>query len=167
MVNSNGIHVDPSRIEAVKNWKSSVKDKILAALCEVSKVENVAAEMLRGMDQLIKRKEDGDGHFTSVSGKHYKSIGTAYDIGAPWGAIGLPLVLELSQKSIRNFAKKSTTTMSSTEAEYISAAEAPMEAVKMWNFIDGLGGVMPSNKRPMEKLCDNEQALAIASVPEF
>ncbi|GKE20674.1 hypothetical protein Tco_1432186 [Tanacetum coccineum] len=32
----------------------------------------------------------------------------------------------------------------------------------MRKFIDGLGGVMPSNKRPMEMLCDNEPALAIA-----
>ncbi|GKB58025.1 hypothetical protein Tco_0914211, partial [Tanacetum coccineum] len=38
-----------------------------------------------------------------------------------------------------------------------------MEAVRMRKFIDGLGGVMPSNKGPMEMLCDNEQALAIAS----
>nr|GEU91579.1 hypothetical protein [Tanacetum cinerariifolium] len=38
-----------------------------------------------------------------------------------------------------------------------------MEAVWMRKFIDGLGGVMPSNKRPMEMLCDNEPALAIAS----
>ncbi|GKA53218.1 retrovirus-related pol polyprotein from transposon TNT 1-94 [Tanacetum coccineum] len=74
VVNNNGIHVDPSKIEAVKNWKvsktpsgirsfldwqSSVKDKILAAPGKVSKVENVTAEMLRGMDQLIERKEDG------------------------------------------------------------------------------------------------------------
>ncbi|GKC64651.1 retrotransposon protein, putative, ty1-copia subclass [Tanacetum coccineum] len=44
-------------------------------------------------------------------------------------------------------AKQSTTSMSSIESEYI----------------DGLGGVMPSNKRPMEMLCDNEPALAIAS----
>ncbi|GJU48748.1 zinc finger, CCHC-type containing protein [Tanacetum coccineum] len=47
-------------------------------------------------------------------------------------------------------AKQSTTDMSSTEAEYIAAAEALMIAVWMRKFIDGLGGVMPSNKRPME-----------------
>ncbi|GKC92718.1 retrotransposon protein, putative, ty1-copia subclass [Tanacetum coccineum] len=34
-------------------------------------------------------------------------------------------------------------------------------------IIDGLGGVMPSNKRPMEMLCDNESALAISSDPEI
>ncbi|GKA32824.1 hypothetical protein Tco_0719191 [Tanacetum coccineum] len=53
--------------------------------------------------------------------------------------------------------------MYSTEAKYIATAEASMEAVWMKKFIDGLGGVMQSNKRPMEMLCDNESALAIAS----
>ncbi|GJZ72487.1 retrotransposon protein, putative, ty1-copia subclass [Tanacetum coccineum] len=47
-------------------------------------------------------------------------------------------------------AKQSTTAMSFIEAEYIVAAEASMEAVWMKKFIDGLGGVMPSNKRNME-----------------
>ncbi|GJX75180.1 hypothetical protein Tco_0313775 [Tanacetum coccineum] len=61
-------------------------------------------------------------------------------------------------------AKQSTTPMSSTEVEYIDAAEASMEAVWMRKFIDGLGGVMPSNKRPLEMLCDNEPALAIPKV---
>ncbi|GKE53494.1 retrotransposon protein, putative, ty1-copia subclass [Tanacetum coccineum] len=58
-------------------------------------------------------------------------------------------------------AKQSTAAMSSTEAEYIAIAEASMEAVWMRKFIDGLGGVIPSNKRPMEMLRDNEPALAI------
>ncbi|GJR32892.1 hypothetical protein Tco_1109124 [Tanacetum coccineum] len=62
-------------------------------------------------------------------------------------------------------AKQSTIVMSSTEAEYIATAEASMEAVWMRKFIDGLGGVMSSNKRPIEMLCDNEPALAIASDP--
>ncbi|GKD85275.1 hypothetical protein Tco_1356429 [Tanacetum coccineum] len=38
-----------------------------------------------------------------------------------------------------------------------------MEAVSMRKFIDGLGDVMPSNKRPMKMLCDNEHAIAIAA----
>ncbi|GJY89142.1 retrovirus-related pol polyprotein from transposon TNT 1-94 [Tanacetum coccineum] len=46
--------------------------------------------------------------------------------------------------------KQSTTAMSSTEAEYIFATEASMEAVWMRKFIDGLGGVVSSNKRPMK-----------------
>ncbi|GJS56352.1 retrotransposon protein, putative, ty1-copia subclass [Tanacetum coccineum] len=61
--------------------------------------------------------------------------------------------------------KQSTTAMSSTEAEYIVAAKASMEAVWMRKFIDGLGGVMLSIKRPMEMLCDNEPAIAIANDP--
>ncbi|GJY67996.1 putative RNA-directed DNA polymerase [Tanacetum coccineum] len=43
----------------MQRGKSSVKDKILAAPCEASKVENATAEMLRGLDQLMERKEDG------------------------------------------------------------------------------------------------------------
>nr|GEW40223.1 hypothetical protein [Tanacetum cinerariifolium] len=39
------------------------------------------------------------------------------------------------------------------KAGYIVAVEALMEAVWMRKFIDGLGGFMPSNKRPMEMLC--------------
>ncbi|GJU13466.1 retrotransposon protein, putative, ty1-copia subclass [Tanacetum coccineum] len=64
-------------------------------------------------------------------------------------------------------AKQSTTAMSSTEAEYVVAAEASMEAVWMRKLIDGLGDVMSLNKRPMEMLCDNEPALAIASDPRI
>ncbi|GJU85616.1 putative reverse transcriptase domain-containing protein [Tanacetum coccineum] len=40
------------------NIQSSVKDKILAAQGEVSKVENAPAEMLRSLDQQMERKED-------------------------------------------------------------------------------------------------------------
>nr|GEX88161.1 hypothetical protein [Tanacetum cinerariifolium] len=62
-------------------------------------------------------------------------------------------------------AKQSTTDMSSTEAEYITATEASMKAVWIRKFIDGLGGVMPSNKRPIDMLCDNEPTIAIADDP--
>ncbi|GKE19841.1 hypothetical protein Tco_1431353, partial [Tanacetum coccineum] len=44
-------------------------------------------------------------------------------------------------------------------------SKASMEAVWMRKFIDGLGGVVPSNKRPMKMLCDNEPAIAIANDP--
>nr|GEW66722.1 retrotransposon protein, putative, Ty1-copia subclass [Tanacetum cinerariifolium] len=63
--------------------------------------------------------------------------------------------------------KQSTIVMSSTEAEYIAVVEASIEAVWMRKFIDGLGDVMPSNKRPMEMLCDNKHAIAIANVPKI
>ncbi|GJX20537.1 retrotransposon protein, putative, ty1-copia subclass [Tanacetum coccineum] len=71
------------------------------------------------------------------------------------------------EDELKKSANQSTTAMSSTEAEYIVAAEASIEAVLMRKFIDGLGGVMPSNNMPMEMLCDNEPALAIASDPKI
>ncbi|GKA88761.1 retrotransposon protein, putative, ty1-copia subclass [Tanacetum coccineum] len=51
------------------------------------------------------------------------------------------------------------------KVEYIDAAEASMEVVWMKKFINGLGDVMPSNKRPMEMLCDNAPAITIAMIP--
>ncbi|GKC32897.1 putative reverse transcriptase domain-containing protein, partial [Tanacetum coccineum] len=50
----------------MQRGKSSVKDKILAAPGEASKVENATAKMMRGLDQLMERKEDG-GHGVPVS----------------------------------------------------------------------------------------------------
>ncbi|GJV70227.1 hypothetical protein Tco_1485736, partial [Tanacetum coccineum] len=95
VVNSEGIHVDPSKTEAVKNWKppktltdirkanvvadalsrkewmkprraqamsmtihSSIKDGILKAQSEASKVINTPAERLRGFEKQLERKED-------------------------------------------------------------------------------------------------------------
>nr|GFA62018.1 hypothetical protein [Tanacetum cinerariifolium] len=57
---------------------------------------------------------------------------------------------------IQKSTKQSTDAVSSIEAEYIVAAKASLEAVWIRKFIDGLGDVMPSNKRPMEMLCDND-----------
>ncbi|GJV47942.1 putative reverse transcriptase domain-containing protein [Tanacetum coccineum] len=39
--------------------QSGVKDKILVVQSEASKVENVPAEMLHGLDQQMEKKEDG------------------------------------------------------------------------------------------------------------
>ncbi|GJU58343.1 retrotransposon protein, putative, ty1-copia subclass [Tanacetum coccineum] len=50
---------------------------------------------------------------------------------------------------------------------YIVAAEASMEDVWMMKFIDGLGDVMPSNKRPMKMLCDNAPAIAVTNDPKI
>ncbi|GKF30374.1 hypothetical protein Tco_0100172, partial [Tanacetum coccineum] len=58
--------------------------------------------------------------------------------------------------------KPSTIVVSSTESKYIVVVEASMEAVWMWKFINGLGNVMPTNKRPMKMLCDNTVSIAIA-----
>ncbi|GJR55152.1 putative reverse transcriptase domain-containing protein [Tanacetum coccineum] len=56
--------------------KSSVKDKILAAPSKVSKVENATAEMLRGLDQLMERKEDGVDRLTKST--HFLAIREDY-----------------------------------------------------------------------------------------
>ncbi|GJU28124.1 retrotransposon protein, putative, ty1-copia subclass [Tanacetum coccineum] len=60
--------------------------------------------------------------------------------------------------------KQSTTTMSSTEAEYIAAVEASMEVIWMRKFIDGLGGVVPSNKRLIEMLLIQEREIVLKEV---
>ncbi|GKD46650.1 hypothetical protein Tco_1271295 [Tanacetum coccineum] len=52
-----------------------------------------------------------------------------------------------------------------TEAEYIAAAKASMEAVWIRKYIDGHGDVMLWNKRPIDMICDNEPAIAIATDP--
>ncbi|GKA37022.1 hypothetical protein Tco_0723587 [Tanacetum coccineum] len=49
------------------------------------------------------------------------------------------------------------------EVEYIAAGEASMEAIQMRKFIDGLRNVVPTNKRPLEMLCDNMPAIAIGN----
>nr|GEU75577.1 retrotransposon protein, putative, Ty1-copia subclass [Tanacetum cinerariifolium] len=48
-------------------------------------------------------------------------------------------------------------------SEYIASPEALTKAVRMRKFIDGLGDFMPSNKRPMVMLCDNEPAITMAN----
>ncbi|GJV64634.1 hypothetical protein Tco_1475462 [Tanacetum coccineum] len=62
------------------------------------------------------------------------------------------LVYGAKSKAKLKSAKQSTIAMSSKEVEYIAAAEASMEAIWMRKFIDGLGNVVSSNKRPMEML---------------
>ncbi|GJT09727.1 retrotransposon protein, putative, ty1-copia subclass [Tanacetum coccineum] len=61
-------------------------------------------------------------------------------------------------------SKKSTTTMSSMEAEYIAVAEAAMEAIWIRKFISGLG-VIPSIDKPMDMYCYNTCVITIADKP--
>ncbi|GJS97432.1 hypothetical protein Tco_0804400, partial [Tanacetum coccineum] len=74
VVNNNDIHVDSSKIKAMKNWKvpktpSEIRsflglaNKILTAQGEASKVGNATAEMLRDLDQQMEKKEDGGLYF--------------------------------------------------------------------------------------------------------
>ncbi|GJV62257.1 putative reverse transcriptase domain-containing protein [Tanacetum coccineum] len=77
MVNQSGIHVDPGKIEAVKNWKApttsseirsflglaGVKGMILAAQGEAFNQENVLAKRLHSLDQQMERKGNGSLYF--------------------------------------------------------------------------------------------------------
>ncbi|GJS67256.1 retrotransposon protein, putative, ty1-copia subclass [Tanacetum coccineum] len=49
-------------------------------------------------------------------------------------------------------------------AEYITAAEAAMDAIWIRKFIFGLG-VVPSIDKPMDMYCDNTRAITIADEP--
>ncbi|GJR98796.1 hypothetical protein Tco_0270970 [Tanacetum coccineum] len=51
------------------------------------------------------------------------------------------------------------------ESEYIAASEASMEGVWMRKFIDELGSIVPTNKGPMEMLCNNTGTIAISNDP--
>nr|GEX01748.1 retrotransposon protein, putative, Ty1-copia subclass [Tanacetum cinerariifolium] len=62
-------------------------------------------------------------------------------------------------------AKQSTTTMSSTEAEYIAALEVAMEVVWIRKVIDGLG-VVHTNNEPIEMYCNYYGAITISNEPE-
>ncbi|GJS71164.1 retrotransposon protein, putative, ty1-copia subclass [Tanacetum coccineum] len=66
-----------------------------------------------------------------------------------------------------SFQTNKDDTKSQTGSRVHCAAEVSMEAVWMRKFIDGLRGVMPSNKRPMEMLCDNEPVIEIVDDPEI
>ena len=61
-------------------------------------------------------------------------------------------------------AKQSTTADSTTEAEYLAAAEAAKEAVWIRKFVGELD-VVPSIKGPIALYCDNNGAIAQAREP--
>nr|GEW10245.1 retrotransposon protein, putative, Ty1-copia subclass [Tanacetum cinerariifolium] len=61
-------------------------------------------------------------------------------------------------------SKQSTTAMSATEAEYIAASEAAMEAVWIRKFLSGLGIVSKINE-PINMFCEYSIALFIDNEP--
>ncbi|GKB48734.1 putative reverse transcriptase domain-containing protein [Tanacetum coccineum] len=72
-IRSEGVTYAPTKwIELFRDFDSEIcyhprrVNVVADALSEVSKVENMTAEMLRGMDQLIERKEDGGMKFIWV-----------------------------------------------------------------------------------------------------
>ncbi|GJU56325.1 putative reverse transcriptase domain-containing protein [Tanacetum coccineum] len=98
-IRSEGVKYAPTKwIELFSDFDNEIRyhprkanvvadDKILAAPSEVSKVENMTAEMLCGIDQLIKRKEDGDryGRFTSRFWQTLqKDLWTRLDMGTAY-----------------------------------------------------------------------------------
>ena len=62
--------------------------------------------------------------------------------------------------------KQATTADSTTEAEYIAAAEAAKEAVWIRSFLIGLD-VMPRASDQVSLFCDNTGAVALAQEPRF
>ncbi|GKF05078.1 hypothetical protein Tco_0035746 [Tanacetum coccineum] len=54
--------------------------------------------------------------------------------------------------------------MSATEAKYIAASKAAMEAVWIRKFISGLG-IVPTINEPIKKFYENSAALLIANEP--
>jgi hypothetical protein len=62
--------------------------------------------------------------------------------------------------------KQSVIAGSTTEAEYMAASEASSEWVWIRNFITELG-VVPSALDPLEILCDNTGAIALAKEPRY
>nr|GEU63700.1 hypothetical protein [Tanacetum cinerariifolium] len=61
-------------------------------------------------------------------------------------------------------SKQSITAMSATEAKYIAASKAAMEAVWIRKFISGLG-IVPKINEPIRMFCDNSAALHFANEP--
>nr|GFB48685.1 hypothetical protein [Tanacetum cinerariifolium] len=61
-------------------------------------------------------------------------------------------------------SKQSTTAMSATEAEYITASEAGMKAVWIRKFISRLG-IVPTINEPIKMFCDNSAAFHFANEP--
>ena len=63
-------------------------------------------------------------------------------------------------------SKQSVIAGSTVESEYMAAAEASSEGVWIRNFITELG-VVPSALDPLEILCDNTGAIALAKEPRY
>nr|GEY17294.1 ribonuclease H-like domain-containing protein [Tanacetum cinerariifolium] len=61
-------------------------------------------------------------------------------------------------------SNQSTTAMLATEAEYITASKAVMEAVWIRKFISGLG-IVPTINEPIRMFCDNSATLHFANEP--
>nr|GEV91859.1 hypothetical protein [Tanacetum cinerariifolium] len=100
--------------------------------------------------------------------KRMKNVPYASDVGSIIDDIksqtGYVFVLNGGTVDWKSF-KQSTTAMSATEAEYIVASKATMEAVWIRKFISWLG-IVPTINKPIKMFCDNSTALLIGNEPE-
>ncbi|GJW63537.1 retrotransposon protein, putative, ty1-copia subclass [Tanacetum coccineum] len=142
-------------LQEVKSWLCSIMYAVRCTRPDVAFAQNLCCRFQQNPNEI---------HLTSVK-TILKDLRNTKDMVLVYGAktkdelkVSCYVDATVDCKS----AKQITTDMSSTEAEYIVAAEASMEAIWMRKFIDGLGGFMPSNKIPIEMLCDNKPALVIA-----
>ncbi|GJY36806.1 putative retrotransposon protein [Tanacetum coccineum] len=104
-----------------------------------------------------KGAEDARKAVADLISKGASVVGVA---GFCWG--GMTVFGAWPEKAVSS--KQSTTAMSATEAEYIAASEAAMEAVWIRKFISGLG-IVPTINEPIKMFCDNSAALLIANEP--
>nr|GEZ04791.1 hypothetical protein [Tanacetum cinerariifolium] len=133
---------------------SAYFDKILKKF----KMDNTKRGSVPMPKKLDYRKSQGEVQWTAVK-TILKYLRNTKDMVLVYG--GRPEI------ELKKSAKQSTIDVSSTEAEYIATTEASIEVVWMGKFIDGLGDVMSSNKRPMEMLYDNTPAIEIANDHEI
>ncbi|GJS88829.1 retrotransposon protein, putative, ty1-copia subclass [Tanacetum coccineum] len=115
------------------------------------------------------QQNPGEIHWTAVK-TILKYLRNTKDMVLMYGAkpeaeLKVSCYADASFQTDKDDTKSQTRYVFVLNAEYIVAGEASMEAVWMRKFIDGLGNVVPSNKRPMEMLCDNEPAITIANDP--
>ncbi|GJR87805.1 retrotransposon protein, putative, ty1-copia subclass, partial [Tanacetum coccineum] len=123
----------------------------------------------QGAQHIVSRfqQNSGDIHWTAVKTilkylRNTKDMVLVYE-AKPESELKVTCYADAGFQTNKDNTKSHTTAMSSTEAEYIVATKASMKAVWMRKFIDGLGDVMPSSKRPIEMLYDNAPAIAIAN----
>jgi hypothetical protein len=76
------------------------------------------------------------------------------------------MILNLRRAVSWRTYKQSVIAGSTTEAEYMAASEVSSEGVWIRNFITELG-VVPNALDPLEILCDNTVAIALAKEPRY
>ncbi|GJR30013.1 retrotransposon protein, putative, ty1-copia subclass [Tanacetum coccineum] len=155
----------PSEVQLMQRvpYASTIGSIMYAVRCtrpDVAFVQNLCSRF---------QQNPGEIHWTAVKAilkylRNTKDMVLVYG-AKPEAELKVSCYADASFQTDKDDTKSQTGYVFILIAEYIAAAEASMEAVWMIKFIDGLGGVMPSNKRPMEMLCDNEPAIAIANDP--